>query len=292
MSNNPADVPLPGDSDEDSATLARRIRAARRAAFQDPEEDPIEQDEPTEDLEDPDPDVLMQDPEEEPPMQTAGRSDSSVGSLATIQELCKALQQLNLNKEDTISPVKPIMGGLALGYKTKEAWTGGVPNNSWTGLVSNPDVPLPTQLRPVGSKAADSLIKRTAGIFTDSKSKFAAKGDLDYFCRSLHEHFVMHGMDTVSYRRDPLNLDGPMISVFTHYPCLNSTEVSKQTDWFKDKYDDYDQQNDRAATKCFLNSLTDALKKEIQQRSKPEDLFVDTFVVFVENQRPLRAIRN
>ena len=85
--------------------------------------------------------------------------------------------------------VKPIMGGLTQGHKTKEAWTGGQPNNTWTGLVDPPEVPLPTQLRPTGSRASDSLIKRTNGIFTDPKSRFATKGDLDYYCRLLLEHF-------------------------------------------------------------------------------------------------------
>ena len=80
---------------------------------------------------------------------------------------------------------------------------------------------------------------------------------------------------------------GATISILDNYPSLNSTEVNKEVPWLKERYDAYDWQNDRAATKCFLNSLTDSLKKEIQQRCKPDDLFLEVFVVFVENQRPL-----
>merc|ERR1711884_745765 len=101
-------------------------------------------------------------------------------------------------------PPAPINGGLVLSNKTWEAWTGGKPKFDWSGLVDDaPRVPLPTQLRLVGSKAASSMIKRSESIFDDNKSKFKTKDDLDFFCRSLHQFFKTPGMDTVSYRLDP-----------------------------------------------------------------------------------------
>ena len=63
--------------------------------------------------------------------------------------------------------------------------------------------------------------------------------------------------------------------------------VNKQTDWIKGKYDAYDLQNDNSAKASFLNSLQDVLKKDIQIKTKPDDLFVDVFVVFIENERPV-----
>ena len=141
----------------------------------------------------------------------SGKSDTKSETANGTASLAKILKMLKLQKSDHPTPLKPIMGGLVPGYRTFEAWTGGAPNCSWTDLVTKSEIPLPTQLRPMGSKAADSLIKRTAGIFTDPKSKFSSKGDLDYFCRNLHEFYIMHGMDTVSYRKDPLDKGGPMI---------------------------------------------------------------------------------
>ena len=214
-------------------------------------------------------------------------ASADLESPATVTNLLKALMKVKDSEEPTAKPPKPIMGDIVLSYKTYEPWTGGKPKADWSGLVADAGkVPLPTQLRPVGSKAATALIKRSEGIFADAKSKFKSKGDLDYFCRSLHQFFKMHGMDTISYRKDPQDTT-KMISVFTDYPCLSSTVVKSQTEWIRSCYDDYDKQNDDSARECFLNSLSDSLKKEIQTKTKPDDLFVDVFVTFVENERPL-----
>ena len=128
------------------------------------------------------------------------------------------------------------------------------------------------------------MIKRSESIFDDTKSKFKNKGDLDFFCRELHQFYKIHGLDTVTYRKDPQDATS-MVSVLTHYSCLSRATVNQQTEWIRASYDAYDFQNDASAKGAFLNSLQDSLKKDIQIRTKPDDLFVDVFIVFIENER-------
>ena len=243
----------------------------------------------------PTPESASGDPVEEiptttPPSETSASPDASASLNLELFKLLAAMQQQQQNKTvqtELQKPPTPIMGGLVLSNKTWEPWVGGKPNFDWSGLVDEaPRVPLPTQLRPLGSKAASSMIKRSESIFDDTKSKFKTKDDLDFFCRGLHQFFKTHGLDTVTYRTDPQDSTN-MVSILTHYSCLSRATVNKQTAWMKNKYDAYDLQNDNSAKQSFLNSLQDALKKDIQIKTKPDDLFVDVFVVFIENERPV-----
>ena len=147
------------------------------------ESDPLEQDSP-------------------PILETPASSDVPASLNLELLKLLTAMQQQQKGKVDTVipKPPTPIMGGLILSNKTFEPWVGGKPKADWSGLVDTAStVPLPTQLRPIGSKAATSMIKRSESIFDDTKSKFKNKDDLDFFCRGLHQFFKTHGLDTITY---------------------------------------------------------------------------------------------
>ena len=223
----------------------------------DPESDPLEEDNP-------------------PSLETTASPEVPASLNLELLKLLAAMQQQQKDKVETVipKPPTPIMGGLVLSNKTYEPWTGGKPKSDWSGLVDDASkVSLPTQLRPIGSKAATSMIKRSESIFDDTKSKFKNKDDLDFFCRGLHQFFKTHGLDTITYRKDPQD-DTNMVSILTHYSCLSKAIVTKQTDWIKSKYDAYDLQNDNSARESFLNSLQDSLKKEIQIKTKIIQLFI------------------
>ena len=123
-------------------------------------------------------------------------------------------------------PIRPTMGGLQYqGNGTSQyavAWTGGAPNATWTGL----DDPLaiittPNQTRSTSPKATTSHDARQAGLFPyDATKNFKPGDDLEYFIKELNEALLDKGMDTIAYRRDPLD-DSKMINMLTAYPRLN-----------------------------------------------------------------------
>jgi len=125
---------------------------------------------------------------------------------------------------------KPKMGGLLIfgtGASTNAvAWTGGASNATWTSLEDpNATSDNPCQTRPNNPKAASSYAARQAGLFPGEESqKFAHGDDLDSFCRSLQDALKDMGMDTVGYRRDPLE-PIKMIDVLTQYPRLNKSAM-------------------------------------------------------------------
>mmetsp|Transcript_7585 Transcript_7585/g.17092 ORF Transcript_7585/g.17092 Transcript_7585/m.17092 type:complete len:171 (+) Transcript_7585:798-1310(+) len=84
-------------------------------------------------------------------------------------------------------PIEPIMGGLRFTGKYYEHWTGGKPNNTWTGLDSTPRSIKPNQARSeYSSKAQISYDKRQNGLYHgENDRKYKDKGDLDELCHKL-----------------------------------------------------------------------------------------------------------
>ena len=168
--------------------------------------------------------------EEVPTTPSATPLETSAGTEApaSLNEMAKLFRLMNLKNEPPLEkPPTPKMGGLVLSNRVYETWTGGKPRADWSGLVDEASrVLLPTQLRPIGSKAATSMIKRSESIFDDTKSKFKNKGDLDYFCRELHQFFKIHGLDTITYCKDPQDSSN-MVSILTHYSCLSKATVNQ-----------------------------------------------------------------
>ena len=178
------------------------------------------------------------------------------------------------------------MGGLIDTYQGPEAWTGGEPKSDWTSLAqSAKKIPLPTQIRSNNSKAATSMLKRTEGLFSDEKSKFQHGEDLDYFCLRMESHFEKHGLDTIAHRYHK-HLQ-KMLNLFKHYPKFTAEVVKTQNEnWYDTLYDDFDNQNDKDAIECFVNSISKELRKELLIKSEENMKFSELFMIFVENKRP------
>ena len=133
------------------------------------------------------------------------------------------------------------MGGLAVSgsgsraYAT--AWTGGKPNIFWTGL-ENPSAALgnPTQTRSTEFKATRAYKEREEGLFPGHEElKFDHGDDLNYFCSKLRKTLIDMGMDTVTYRKDPLD-ESKMIDILSDYPRLNKSAMKKQSDWYQSSH--------------------------------------------------------
>ena len=77
------------------------------------------------------------------------------------EKICAATAS-STKSSNLVPPPKPIMGGLINTRDREEAWTGGKPNYSWTGLDAKASqIPIATQLCSNNSRAAVAMIKQT-----------------------------------------------------------------------------------------------------------------------------------
>ena len=183
------------------------------------------------------------------------------------------------------------MGGLQYqGSSTSQyaiAWTGGAPNATWTGLEDpSTFITTPNQTRSTSPKATSSYESRQAGLFPyEAAQKFKTGDDLDFFIKQLKSAFIDKGMDTIAYRRDPLD-DTKMINMLTAYPRLNKEAMEPESIWCLARYDLYDKQNDLQAKKFLLASLSAPLMMTVESKIDDESNFVDVFFTFLEAERP------
>jgi hypothetical protein len=194
------------------------------------------------------------------------------------------------------TPLKPTMGGLLpQGAGTSVyyvAWTGGKPNNTWTGLTNSFGCVNALQTRSKSPKAASSYASRQAGLYPGQETlKFSSGGDLPFFIKKIRDAFVDFGMDTICYRRDPLD-SSVMVDVLSVYPRLNQESMLDESRYCFPKFDSYDKSNDVQARKFLLASLDIKLEKLITNKSSPTDTFVDVFFTLLEEERPQTVDRS
>ena len=107
-------------------------------------------------------------------------------------------------------------------------------------------------------------------MFKNETEKFKHNNNLKYFAYCLLEHLKMHGLDTITYRPDPTDT-GPnqqMLLVLANYPCFKKNNAAiVNLHYYNNLYDSYDQQNNAVGIKCFLNSLCESLRKDINAKT-------------------------
>ena len=106
------------------------------------------------------------------------------------------------SKDDSFKLVKPKFGGLKkISSRFIVAWTGGKPNSAMTGLNnSNPSYINPKQFR---SNDLTAQMKHQSYRVYGLKDKYSRGQDLLVFQRSVQEHLEDHGLDTITYLKDP-----------------------------------------------------------------------------------------
>ena len=82
-----------------------------------------------------------------------------------------------------------------------------------------------------------------------------------------------------------------MGSVFNHYPLFTYEKIRKQNEMYHAEYDEYDHQNDKDASACFLNSLGEDYRRRLRVKSSriQKLKFTDLFMMFIEIERPQNA---
>jgi hypothetical protein len=188
------------------------------------------------------------------------------------------------------------MGGIENQGSYSFPFTGGKPLFDWSGLDPSDlehntrEAFTPKCLRSKSPKAASNFDGRRAGLYPSEPSKrFKTGDDIDELCRKLLEEFTDWGMDTITYRPNPSN-PIEMISVLDFYPHVNLTNMAGH-DIIQASFDTYDKENDTAAKKYFLKSLSELLEERILQRIKPSSSFVDVFLIFLDIELPSNRIQ-
>ena len=75
-----------------------------------------------------------------------------------------------------------------------------------------------------------------------------------------------------------------MVCVLDLHPRLNQVEMKEESEWVAKQFDSHDKMNDKQARKFPLNSLESSLQKEIDDKSDPDDAFVDLLFHPIEEE--------
>jgi hypothetical protein len=184
--------------------------------------------------------------------------------------------------DDGNKPVKPIMGNLVKLSKDEWVpWTGGKPNFNWTGLDTVEALgehTSPNQLRGEYAAAAQKGYNfRRTGLAT----VFKKNDELSVFSKSVWNHLLDTGMDTIAYLQDPEYNDRMTDVIHGHSRfTVGSTKLLSKVQMVL--YDKYDRTNDKAACSFLLSSLETTLRNRVEEKLEDSDSFTVTWLTFIK----------
>ena len=157
------------------------------------------------------------------------------------------------------------MGGLAKLDDKFVAWTGGEPDDTWTGLkVPTPDLNSPNQLQSTND--VKGYNHRKTGLST----KFKKTDLLMPFKKLIQAHLKDTGLDTVAHLPD---MRKKMSYVITDHARFTLESARTSSDAQMKLYDKYDRSNNDAAKAFLLDSLDVDLKTTIIELIEDDDSF-------------------
>jgi hypothetical protein len=176
-------------------------------------------------------------------------------------------------------PLKPTMGDLTQVSDTGwDAWTGGRPKPSWSGLDDTDGLDSPNQLRPIyASSAQKGYNYRKKGL----EVKFDRKDDLQVFQKKVKAHLVDCGMDSISWLEDPID-PSRMVNIIYDHPRFTQESAISSLRVQLLLYDKYDRENDTAARKFLIGSLVEELADQLEERLDDKDAFPLVWMQFLK----------
>ena len=204
-----------------------------------------------------DPEIPSDDPTDEPPM---------VPPVATTAAL-----------SSVFCPKVPTMGGLIqVKHDTYSMWTGRKPLADRTGLdTSAHSHEQTTKLRPTCEDKGFQT--RCTGF----EAKFTKSSSLHLFQCKLLDHFVTHGMDSITYLPDPAE-PTTMVNIITHNTHFRTDVVKLEAPVQAAKYDLYDHANDRASCLALVDCFHNALHLEIEEHLPNDPTFHIVWMMLVQ----------
>ena len=184
-----------------------------------------------------------------------------------------------------VVPSDPIMGKFIEqnppGSGKWNARMGGKPNKDWTGL----DLNQTYKSTPYHYRKAEmtSDIKGYSVRSTGLIEKFKSSSDVLRFQGRVWKHLTAHGLETISYLRDPTNED-EVLDVVNSYPLYmgNMKKSQELIKLFRNKFDSFDMSNDSAAKTFLIDSLDDKLAASLERRVRADDGFVQAWLKLIQ----------
>ena len=158
---------------------------------------------------------------------------------------------------------------------------GGKPDKDWTGL----DLDQTYKSTPFHYRKAEmtSDIKGYCVRSTGLLDQFKSSSDVLRFQGRVWKHLTAHGLETISYLRDPTNEDA-VLDVVNSYPLYmgNMKKSQELIKLFRNKFDSFDMSNDSAAKTFLLDSLDDKLATSLERRVRADDGFVVAWLKLIQ----------
>ena len=171
-------------------------------------------------------------------------------------------------------PTEPIMGDHEqVSHDKFVPYTGGVPNETWTGLKTKPVHVLPTMHR---SQSAKDRHYRTT--IPKGTKKFSREGDLIKFQRDTMRHFQTYGMDTITYIPFDDGTKTEMVSIISNHSRLSKGDAIKVESTQKNLYDKYDLMNITDALEYLRDTLDPYLEAQFEEMTDESDTFVTAWM--------------
>ena len=160
-----------------------------------------------------------------------------------------------------LCPKVPTMGGLIqVKHDVYSVWTGRKPLADWTGLdMAAPGYEQTAQLCPTYED------KGFQTHCTGFEAKFTKSSSLHLFQCKLLDHFMTHGMDSITYLLDPAE-PMSMVNIITHHTRFMTDVVKLAASVQAAKYNSYEHANDCATCLALVDCFDDALHLEIEER--------------------------
>ena len=175
-----------------------------------------------------------------------------------------------------LKPLDPIMGAfIEQNPPGSGKWNirmGGKPNADWTGLdVGETFKSTPFHFRrPEMTSDSKGYLVRSTGLST----KFKANDDVLQLQVSVWKHLTSHGLDTISYLRDPIDSSKVLDVIRNHARFSSNLKNAKVLSTiFSERFDEQDQSNDSAAKAFLLDSLEFKFSQVLERKIKDDDSF-------------------
>ena len=219
---------------------------------------------------------------QEPEVEPQAQPDNNIDDLE-LQDITDNDVSIDSNSQN--APIDPIMGKFIeqnpLGCNKWNARMGGKPNTTWTGLDEEQNVKSTPfhYRRPEMTDDVKGFKIRSTGLST----KFKQNDDLLQFQQHVWKHLTGHGLDTITYLRDPLDSSKVLSVVMSHAMFSADIKTTKKSaDYFAERFDDFDRSNDEAAKLFLLDSLEPKLALLLERKVKDDDGFVLVWLRLVQ----------
>ena len=118
---------------------------------------------------------------------------------------------------------------------------------------------------------------------TGLTTKFKQDDDILVFQSHVWKHLTGHGLDTITYLRDPTDTSNVLSVVTCHARFRADLKTTKKSaEFFAERFDDFDLSNDEAAKLFLLDSLDSKLTLMLDRKVKDDEGFVMTWLRLVQ----------